>query len=106
MEAKIKENRIVRKELWKGIKDESKKPSDSELKSTMNELHKSQVKELEIKKEYAHKFGDLLGYERAFKLGAAEKEFRKGLMERMKRSNPGKKGDPGKPNRRNLIEKN
>jgi hypothetical protein len=49
---------------------------------------------------------DVIGYKRVFELKMAEKEFKKRLMERMKKSNPRKKGEPGRPQQRNLIEKN
>ena len=46
-----------------------------------------------------------MGYKRVIDLGMAEKEFKKRLVERMKGSQPGKKGEMGKPNQRHLIEK-
>ena len=103
---KIKENRIALKKVYAPIKEGKENQNDASYKAMILQLHEGRENQLEIQKEYSEKIGELLGYKRVFDLGIAEKEFKKGLMERMKRSNTGKKGVPGRPQQRNLIEKN
>ncbi|MDB3905137.1 hypothetical protein N9335_01520, partial [Crocinitomicaceae bacterium] len=63
-------------------------------------------KSLEIKNEYGDKIAEIIGYKRVFELKMAEKEFKKRLIERMKNAQPSKKGEMGKPQRRELNDKN
>ena len=79
---------------------------DATYRSIIQGSRESEEKSLEIKNEYGDKMAEVIGYKRIFELKMAEKEFKKRLMERMKGSQPGKKGEMGKPNQRNLIEKN
>ena len=106
MHKKIKENRSSMKKLYAPVKEGKGDLDDATYKSIIKGTHDSEEKSLELKKEYGDKMADVIGYKRVFELKMAEKEFKKRLMERMKKSNPRKKGDPGKPHRRNLIEKN
>ena len=105
MHKKIKENRSGMKKLYAPVKEGGNDLDDASYRAIIKGSHENEEKALEIKKEYGDKMANVIGYKRVFELKMAEKEFKKRLMERMKRSNPGKKGEPGKPSRRNLIEK-
>ncbi len=105
MHKKIKENRSSMKKLFAPVKEGKEDLDDATYRSIMKSSHENEEKALDIKKEYGEKMANVIGYKRVFELKMAEKEFKKRLMERMKKANPGKKGEPGKPGRRNLIEK-
>ncbi|MDG2154015.1 MAG: hypothetical protein P8K10_08805, partial [Crocinitomicaceae bacterium] len=106
MHKKIKENRSSMKKLYAPIKEGKTELDDATYRSIIQDSRENEVKGLEIKNEYADKMAKVIGYKRLFELKMAEKEFKKRLMERMKGSNPGKKGEVKRPHERNLIEKN
>ena len=103
---KLKELRVALKKEFAPIKEGKENQNDATYKALVTQMHEGRENKLKIEKEYTDRIGELLGYKRVFDLSTAEKEFKKGLMERMKRSNPGKKGEMGRPQQRNLIDKN
>ena len=106
MHKKIKENRSSMKKLYAPIKEGKTELDDATYRSIIQGSRESEEKSLEIKNEYGDKMAKVIGYKRIFELKMAEKEFKKRLMERMKGSQPGKKGEIGRPQQRNLIDKN
>ena len=106
MHKKIKENRSSMKKLYSPIKEGKTDLDDAAYRTIIQDSRENEVKSLEIKNEYADKMAKIIGYKRIFELKMAEKEFKKRLIERMKNSHPGKKGEMDKPHQRNLIEKN
>ena len=106
MYKKIKENRSSMKKLYAPIKEGKTELDDATYRSIIQGSRESEEKSLEIKNEYGDKIAEIIGYKRVFELKMAEKEFKKRLIERMKNSQPSKKGEMGKPQRRELNDKN
>ena len=105
MHKKIKENRSSMKKLYAPIKEGKTDLDDAAYRIIIQDSRENEVKSLEMKNEYGDKMAKVIGYKRIFELRMAEKEFKKKLMERMKNSQPSKKGEMGKPHQRSLIEK-
>ena len=105
MHKKIKENRSSMKKLFAPVKEGKGNMDEAAYKKIMESSHENAKESLDIKMEYGEKMANVIGYKRVIDLGMAEKEFKKRLVERMKRSQSGKKGEMGKPNQRYLIEK-
>ena len=108
MAAELKEQRKELKEELKSLKGEDAQKDDASYKKAFDNMQEGQLKGLEIKTKYTNQIGELLGYEKVFTLGEAEKEFKKRLMDRMKNAKGQKRGGPsgkgGPPNKRSLDE--
>jgi hypothetical protein len=94
MSAELKKHRKSLKEELKSLKEDGTKKDDASYKSALDNMQEGQLKGIEIKMKYTNQIGELLGYEKVFTLGEAEKEFKKRLMDRMKKSNGGKNVAP------------
>ena len=93
------------KKLFAPVKEGKANMDEAAYKKIMKSSHENAKESLDLKMEYGEKMANVIGYKRVIDLGMAEKEFKKRLVERMKGSQPGKKGEMGKPNQRHLIEK-
>ena len=106
MTKKIKENRMSMKKVYAPLKKNKEELDDSQYRTMIKSSQESREKNLKIIEEYTDKIGNLLGFKKVYVLSKAEKEFKKGLMERMKKSQPGKKDDMDRHQRRDLNDKN
>ena len=108
MAAELKEQRKELKEELKSLKGDDAQKDDASYKKAFDNMQEGQLKGLEIKTKYTNQIGELIGYEKVFTLGEAEKEFKKRLMDRMKNAKGQKRGGPsgkgGPPNKRSLDE--
>ena len=108
MEAELKEHRKTLKDELKALKEEDAKKDDASYKKALDNMQDGQIKVIEIKTKYTNQIGELLGYDKVFALGEAEKEFKKRLMDRMKNAKGQKRGGPsgqgGPPNKRSFDE--
>jgi hypothetical protein len=108
MAAELKEHRKSLKEELKSLKGEDAQKDDASYKKVFDNMHEGQLKGLDIKTKYTNQIGELLGYEKVFTLGEAEKDFKKRLMDRMKNAKDQKRGGPsgqgGPPNKRSFEE--
>ena len=105
MQAELKEHRKTLKDGLKALKEEDAKKDDASYKKALENMHNGQIKGIEIKTKYTNQIGELLGYDKVFTWGEAEKEFKKRLMERMKNAKGQKRGGPGgPPNKRSFDE--
>ena len=106
MTKKIKENRMSMKKVYAPLKKNKEELDDSQYRTMIKSSQESREKNLKIIEEYTDKIGNVLGFKKVYVLSKAEKEFKKGLMERMKKSQPGKKDDMDRHQRRDLNDKN
>jgi len=108
MSTELKEHRKSLKEELKALKEEDTKKDDASYKKALDNMQDGQIKGIEIKTKYTNQIGELLGYDKVFLLGEAEKEFKKRLMDRMKNAKGQKRGGPsgqgGPPNKRSFDE--
>ena len=108
MQAELKEHKKTLKDELKVLKEEDSKKDDSSYKKALENMHDGQIKGIEIKTKYTNQIGELLGYDKVFTWGEAEKEFKKRLMERMKNAKGQKRvgpsGQGGPPNKRSFDE--
>ena len=108
MQAELKEHKKNLKDELKALKEDDAKKDDASYKKALNNMQDGQIKGIEIKTKYTNQMGELLGYDKVFTLGEAEKEFKKRLMERMKNSKGQKRGGPSgqgsPPNKRSFDE--
>ena len=108
MQAELKEHKKTLKDELKALKEEDSKKDDSSYKKALENMHDGQIKGIEIKTKYTNQIGELLGYDKVFTWGEAEKEFKKRLMERMKNAKGQKRvgpsGQGGPPNKRSFDE--
>ena len=108
MQAELKEHKKTLKDELKALKEEDSKKDDSSYKKALENMHDGQIKVIEIKTKYTNQIGELLGYDKVFTWGEAEKEFKKRLMERMKNAKGQKRvgpsGQGGPPNKRSFDE--
>lgn len=108
MAAELKEQRKELKEDLKSLKGDDAQKDDASYKKAFDNMQEGQLKGIEIKTKYTNQIGELLGYEKVFTLGEAEKEFKKRLMDRMKNAKGQKRGGPsgkgGSPNKRSVDE--
>ena len=108
MQAELKEHRKTLKDELKALKEENAKKDDASYKKALENMHNGQIKGIEIKTKYTNQIGELLGYDKVFTWGEAEKEFKKRLMDRMKNAKGQKRGGPGRqggpPNKRSFDE--
>ena len=102
MEVELKEHRKTLKDELKALKEEDAKKDDASYKKALDNMQDGQIKGIEIKTKYTNQIGELLGYDKVFALGEAEKEFKKRLMDRMKNAKGQKRGGP--PNKRSFDE--
>ncbi|MDG1350857.1 MAG: hypothetical protein P8P80_07150 [Crocinitomicaceae bacterium] len=86
MEAEIRTSRKAIKEQFKSVKEEDAKIDDETYKSLLEDMHDQHFLMVKIKNDYSKKIGAIIGYEKAFKFEVeVQKEFKKQLMDRMKR---------------------
>ena len=108
MQAELKEHKKNLKDELKALKEDDAKKDDASYKKALENMHDGQIKGIEIKTKYTNQIGELLGYDKVFTWGEAEKEFKKRLMDRMKNAKGQKRGGPsgqgGPPNKRSFDE--
>ena len=108
MQAELKEHKKNLKDELKALKEDDAKKDDASYKKALENMHNGQIKGIEIKTKYTNQIGELLGYDKVFTWGEAEKEFKKRLMDRMKNAKGQKRGGPsgqgGPPNKRSFDE--
>jgi len=105
MQAELKEHKKNLKDELKSLKEDDAKIDDASYKKALKNMHDGQIKGIEIKTKYTNQIGELLGYDKVFTWGEAEKEFKKRLMDRMKNAKGQKRGGQGgPPNKRSFDE--
>lgn len=86
METKIKTSRKALKDRFKKMKQEDEKIDEKTYKKLIEDMHEQQISILEIKNEYVQKIASVIGYEKTFRFEhQIQREFKKQLMDRMKK---------------------
>lgn len=92
--AKIQENRKKRRQDLKYAKENFDEMSDKEVEQAVENEMNFRQKELDIQKEYNTKFKSVLPIKKVAKLYAAEEQFKKVLLEKLKdRKEESKEGE-------------
>lgn len=94
MEAKLKAEKKIQRNLEKELKENEATLTDAENKSKALALFDSEQKEVTIKREYFTKIGDQIGYTKSTKLLSLEQKFKRELMNQL---NADKKGSEDRP---------
>ena len=86
METKIKISRKALKDRFKKMKQEDEKIDEKTYQKLIEDMHEQQISILEIKNEYVQKIASVIGYEKTFRFEhQIQREFKKQLMDRMKK---------------------
>lgn len=84
MNKNIREVRKGKKKIEKEIREAAEKITEEELKTKLNAILDSEIKEAQLKKEYTEKIAAVIGYKKAVKLLKIEQEFKRELLNRLK----------------------
>lgn len=84
MNKKIREERKNKKKVEKEIRESGDKITEEELKTKLNSILDSEIKEAQLKKEYSEKIAAVIGYKKALRLLKIEQEFKRELLKRLK----------------------
>lgn len=94
MADKLKDERKARKEKSTELKNGLETLSEADIKKKTNEILDSEIKEVEIKKDYNDKIAAIIGYKKATKLLSLEQRFKRELLNKLN-ERPAKPAPPG-----------
>ena len=85
MSSKIKVEKKLQHETVKELKNNHDSFSDSDFKKSITAIFDSEGREVQVKKEYTDKIGDIIGYKKAAKLLSLEQRFKRELLSKLNR---------------------
>ena len=86
MEGKIKEIRKNRRKIAKNLHQNGDSLAIDVVKKNTIAIFDSEIAEVNVKKEYYNKIGDAIGFKKASKVYKVEMEFRKKLLQKLKKN--------------------
>lgn len=94
MTSKLREEKKIQRKARVDLNANADNYSESEFKSKSERLFNSEIKELQLKKEYHEKIAGIIGYKKATKLLSLEQRFKRELLNKL---NDGKRSQGNRP---------
>jgi len=87
MQEKIRSERKHQHEIGKDLNENRDSYSDASLKTKTDAIFDSEIKQVQLKKEYNSKIATAIGRKKATKLLSLEKQFKRELLKKLKKEN-------------------
>lgn len=97
MSAKLNDERKTQRKLVKEMKDNYESLSENECKTKSTAIFSSEIREAELKQKYNDKIAGIIGYKKAAKLLSLEQRFKRELLGKIDKRNPGQNPPPPPP---------
>jgi hypothetical protein len=94
MTSKLKKEKRIQRQKRNELEKNADSYSESEFKAKSEDLLNSEIKEMQIKKEYHTQIAEIIGYKKATKLLSLEQRFKRELLNKL---NEGRSAG-GRPN--------
>lgn len=97
MSTKLSTERKTQRKLVKEMKDNYESLSESDCKTKSTAIFSSEIREAELKQKYNDQIAGIIGYKKAAKLLSLEQRFKRELLGKIDKRNPGKNPPPPPP---------
>jgi len=94
MTSKIRTEKKIQRKTRTELNSNAESYSESEFKSKSERLFNSEIKEIQLKKDYHSKIAGIIGYKKATKLLSLEQRFKRELLNKL---NEGKRSEGKRP---------